>query len=128
MEDHTKDWIPLVDGKSKSLDMCRSYLGKKVMLVIDQPYGTFYKNALYTSNYGYVPETLAPDGMELDGYFLGPKEPLAKAEGTVIAIIHRLEDDDDKLIVVPDGVTMTDEEIETAVNFREKFFTHEVIR
>lgn len=122
------DRTPLKDGRSASLEMCKGYLGKKVSLVIDQAYGTYYKNALYTENYGYIPDTLAPDGMELDAYFLGRKEALEKAEGTVIAIIHRLDDDDDKLIVVPDGVSMTDEEIDAAVNFREKFFKHEIVR
>lgn len=119
---------PLQNGKSESLEMCKQYLGKKVKLVIDQAYGTTYKGALYTENYGYVPGTTAPDGEGLDAYFVGPKEPLREAEGVVIAIIHRLEDDDDKLIVVPEGVSLTDEEIEAAVNFREKLFVHEIIR
>ncbi len=119
---------PLVNGQSKSLEMCKEYLGKKVSLVIDQPYGTYYKNALYEANYGYIPNTTAPDGEGLDAYFLGPKEPLKEAEGVCIAIIHRLDDDDDKLIVVEEGVEMTDEEIDRAVNFREKFFKHEIIR
>lgn len=119
---------PLQNGKSRSLEMCKQFLGKKVELLIDQPFGTHYKNVLYTENYGYVPGTTAPDGEGLDAYFIGPKKPLKKAEGVVIAIIHRLEDDDDKLIVVPEGISMTDEEIETAVNFREKFFKHEIVR
>lgn len=122
------DRTPLKEGKSESLEMCKTYLRKKVALTIDQPYGTYYKNALYEANYGFIPGTLAPDGAELDAYFLGPKEPLEKAEGVVIAIIHRLDDDDDKLIVVPEGVSMTNTEIDTAVNFREKFFKHEIIR
>ena len=122
------DRTPLKEGRSESLDMCKQYLGKKVSLVIDQAYGTYHKGALYTENYGYIPGTLAPDGCELDAYFVGPKEPLEKGEGVVIAIIHRLDDDDDKLIVVPEGVSMTDAEIDVAVDFREKFFKHEVIR
>ncbi len=122
------DRTPVKEGYSESLEMCRQYLGKKVLLVIDQPYGTYYKNALYTENYGYIPGTVAPDGEGLDAYFVGPKEPLEKAEGVVIAIIHRLDDDDDKLIVVPEGVSLTDAEIDLAVDFREKFFKHEIIR
>jgi inorganic pyrophosphatase len=124
----TDDKISFEDGKSKSLEMCRQYIGKKVSLIIDQAYGTYYKDTLYEQNYGYIPDTIAPDGEGLDAYFIGPQEPLEKAEGVVIAIIHRLDDDDDKLIVVPDGVSMTDEEIEAAVNFREKFFTHQIVR
>ncbi len=119
---------PLQNGHSQSLEMCKQYLGKKVKLVIDQAFGTSYKGTVYTENYGYIPGTTAPDGEGLDAYFVGPKEPLQEAEGVVIAIIHRLEDDDDKLIVVPEGVSMTDEEIEKAINFREKFFKHEIER
>jgi len=122
------DHIPLENGVSLSLEMCKKYLGKKVSITIDQPYGTYYKNALYTSNYGYVPGTMAPDGMGLDAYFLGPKEPLKEAEGICIAIIHRLEDDDDKLILVPDGMELNDSQIDEAVNFRERFFKHVIIR
>jgi inorganic pyrophosphatase len=118
----------LVDGKSTSLDMCKEYLGKKVKIIIDQPYGTFYKNAFYEYNYGYIPDTLAPDGDELDAYFIGPQVPMETAEGICIAIIHRLDDDDDKLILTPNGENMTDEEIDKAVNFREKFFKHVIIR
>lgn len=117
-----------IDGRSVSLEMCREQLGKKVKIIIDQPYGTFYKNALYECNYGYILDTIAPDGEGLDAYFIGPKEPLEEAEGVCIAIIHRLDDDDDKLILVPEGVTMSDEEIDTAVNFREKFFKHIIVR
>lgn len=122
------DRIPLKNGHSRSLEMCKQYLGKKVPLVIDQPYGTYYKDTLYEQNYGYVPGTIAPDGEGLDGYFLGHKKPLETAEGIVIAIIHRLDDDDDKLIIVPEGVLMTDAEIDAAVDFREQFFKHTIVR
>lgn len=122
------DNTPLKKGVSKSLKQCKKYLGKKVAIVIDQAYGTYYKNARYTSNYGYVPNTLAPDGAELDAYFLGPKKPLLTATGICIAVLHRLEDDDDKLILVEDGKTLTDAQIEKAVHFREKFFKHTIVR
>ncbi len=122
------DIVPLKNGVSLSLSMCKEYLGKKVKIIVDQPFGTYYKNALYTSNYGYVPKTLAPDGMELDAYFLGPKVPLKEVEGICIAIIHRLDDDDDKLILIEDGKELTDEEIENEVNFREKYFRHIIVR
>jgi len=52
-----------------------------------------------------------PDGDDLDAYYLGINKPLNKAKGVVIAIIHRLKDDDDKLIVAPKGTTFSDNEI-----------------
>ena len=48
--------------------------------------------------------------------------------GIVIAIIHRTDDDDAKLIVVPDGVKLSDDEIEKAVEFQEKWFKHMIVR
>jgi inorganic pyrophosphatase len=71
---------------------------------------------------------MAPDGEGLDAYFLDSKEPFKKAEGICIAIIHRLEDDDDKLILAKEGKEYLDSEIEELVNFREKYFKHIIIR
>ena len=45
-----------------------------------------------------------------------------------MAIIHRLNDDDDKLVVLPDGETITDEEINKLTHFQEQFFQHQIIR
>lgn len=123
-----EDTTPLIHGNSISLDICRGYLGKKVKIIIDQPYGTNYNNIRYECNYGYLPQTIAPDGEGLDAYFIGPKRPLKVAEGVCIAIIHRFDDDDDKLILVKDGLSMTDDEIEKSVNFREKYFRHKIVR
>ncbi len=116
------------EKSSISLEMCKKYLGKKVRIVIDQPYGTFYEGVRYELNYGYVPNTVAPDGEGLDAYFLSSKEPLKEAEGVCIAIIHRLYDDDDKLVLGEEGKEYTNEEIEKAVGFRERFFEHEIVR
>jgi inorganic pyrophosphatase len=114
---------------SVSLRMCRQYLGQKAKITIDQPLGTWYKNAWYSVNYGFIPDTTAPDGEELDAYYLSSDQPLETAEGICIAIIHRLDDDDDKLILVSEqDKNITDEEIDAKVNFREKFFKHIIVR
>ena len=44
-----------------------------------------------------------------------------------IAAIHRLEDDDDKLVIVPEGKMYTKEQIEALVEFQERFFKHIII-
>lgn len=49
-----------------------------------------------------MPGTIAPDGEEIDAYVLGVFEPKEEFTGTCIAVIHRTNDDDDKLIVVPE--------------------------
>jgi len=38
--------------------------------------------------------------------------------------VKRNEEDDDKLIVIPKGKTISKEEIEEAIAFQEKWFTH----
>lgn len=106
------------------------FLGKPVSIDIDRPFGSKHPKHgfIYEANYGYVPGTLAPDGEELDAYFLGTNEPLVQAAGDCIAVIHRLDDDDDKLVVVQAGKSLSDEEIEKAVHFQEQWFKHELIR
>ena len=117
--------------ESKSLKLARTFLGKKVHLKFDQPVGSSYKPHnidSYPINYGYVPDVLAPDGDDLDAYLLNVSEPLKEADGICIAIIHRLNDDDDKLVVVPDGEQLTDEEILNQVSFQEHLYKGIVIR
>ena len=48
-------------------------------------------------------------------------------EGRVIAIVHRLDDDDDKLVVVPEGIGFSDEEIIAQTGFQERYFKSEII-
>ena len=97
---------------------------------MDRPLGSKHpKNGLiYPVNYGYVPDTTAPDGEELDAYLLGVFEPVDEFTGKCIAYIHRTNDDDDKLIIVPEGVEYTDDQINALTEFQERFFKHEILR
>lgn len=109
-------------------ELAKKYLGKKVKVIIDRPLGSKHPkfDMHYEVNYGFVPDTKAPDGEELDAYFLGVKEPLKEANGVCIAIVHRKNDDNDKLIVVPEGVSISKQEIDKATNFQEKWFDTEI--
>ncbi len=115
---------------SESLELARKYLGVKVEVTMDRPLGTKHPkhDFVYEVNYGFVEGVKAPDGEDLDAYFLGVAEPLEKSEGEVIAIIHRKNNDDDKLVVVPEGMNFTDDEIMKQVHFQEQWFESEVIR
>jgi len=116
---------------SRSFDLARRFLGKEVEVVIDRPLGSKhpqYPDHIYEVNSGYIPGIIAPDGKELDAHCIGWREPLDKIKGRAIAIIHRLDDDDDKLIVAPVGSSFTDEEIERAVHFQEKYYKHIIVR
>ncbi len=83
---------------------------------------------VYEVNYGFIKGIIAPDGEELDAYFLGTDVPLKEEKGIVIAIAHREDNDDDKLIVVPEGINFTDEEILTQINFQEKWFKTVIVK
>ena len=82
---------------------------------------------IYSVNYGYVPSIIAPDGEEQDAYILGVNEPVTEFVGKVIAIIHRLNDIEDKWVVAPEGKSFTKEEITNSVAFQEKFFDIEIV-
>ena len=105
-------------------------IGKVVKVIVDRPIGTAHpkhNDLIYSVNYGYVPEIFAPDGEEQDAYILGIDVPIAEFTGKVIAIIHRLNDIEDKWVVAPEGKSFTKEEIANSVAFQEKFFDIEIV-
>lgn len=115
---------------SESLKLSKKYLNKTVTVRIDRPYGTKHPkwDFVYKVNYGYLDGVTAPDGEDLDAYVLGIEEPLERFTGRCIAIVHRLEDDDDKLVVVPEDLELSDQAIEDNVSFQEKWFKHIIVR
>lgn len=109
--------------------LARSFLGKTVDIVIDRPLGSFhpkYKSMLYSVNYGYIPNVFFADGEELDVYLLGVDIPVKTYRATIIAIIHRLNDIEDKLVASPEGMTFTVDEIQKMVSFQEQYFISEI--
>jgi len=106
------------------------YLGKEVYIQIDRPMGSRHPTHgfVYQINYGYVPGTRSGDGEELDAYVLGVDLPLTDYKGTCIAVIHRTNDDDDKIVIVPTGKNLSDVQIERQVKFQEQWFKHVIIR
>ena len=106
------------------------YIGKIVNVKIDRQLNSKHPKHgfVYEVNYGFVPNTISGDGEELDCYVLGVDEPIENFEGRCIAVIHRTNDNDDKLIVVPDGKNYSDDEIRELTFFQEQFFESEIIR
>lgn len=106
------------------------YLNKIWKIKIDRPMGSKHPKHgfIYPVNYGYVPNTISGDSEELDAYVLGIYEPLETFTGKCIAIIHRTNDNDDKLIIVPENKTFTDEEIKVLTDFKEQYFTSIILR
>lgn len=108
----------------------KNYIGKIINVKIDRPLGSTHPKHgfIYPVNYGYIPNTISGDGEELDCYVLGVFEPLKEFTGKCIAIIHRINDNDDKLIIVPENRNFTDDEINVLTEFQEQFFKHIIIR
>ena len=106
------------------------YLGKIVEVKIDRPLGSKHPKHgfIYPVNYGYIPNTISGDGEELDCYVLGVFEPIERYTGKCVAVIHRINDDDDKLIIVPENKKISDREIRALTEFQERFFKSEIIR
>jgi inorganic pyrophosphatase len=108
----------------------RKYLNQIVNIKIDRPLGSKHPKHgfIYPVNYGYIPNTISGDDEELDAYILGIYEPVEEFTGICIAIIHRTNDDDDKLIIVPENKDFTDSEIRALTNFQEQYFESIIIR
>jgi len=105
-------------------------IGNIVKVIVDRKLGSVHpkhKDIIYTVNYGYIPGTIAPDGEEQDAYILGVDVPLSEFVGKVIAVIHRLNDVEDKWVVVSENKSFSKEEIANAVAFQEKFFDTEIV-
>lgn len=108
--------------------MC-DIIGRTVKVVVDRPLGTYHpkhKNIYYSVNYGYIPDVIAPDGEEQDAYILGINEPVSEFSGKVIAVIHRIDDVEDKWVVAPENMIFTKEEIMNLTDFQEKYFRSEI--
>ena len=110
----------------------RNFLNKIITAKIDRPLGSSYSikypNHIYSLNYGFIPNTISGDGEELDCYLLGVFESVEYYKGKCIAIIHRTNDNDDKLIIVPNGKNYSDDAINALVEFQERYFEHTIIR
>lgn len=109
----------------------KNLIGKKFEVIIDRPLGSAhpkFADFFYPVNYGYIEGIKAGDGDDIDVFVLGANKPIEKAEVKIIAVIHRTNDDEDKLVGAINDKNYSDEEIESAVEFQESYFKHELIR
>ena len=104
-------------------------IGKSVKVIVDRPLGTYHPkhpDIYYTVNYGYIEGVIAADGEEQDAYILGVDVPIKEFCGKVIAIIHRVDDVEEKWVVAPTGAFFSKDEIMRQVDFQERFFETEI--
>lgn len=101
-----------------------NYLEKLVEVKVDRPLGSKHPkhNFIYSLNYGFIPNTISGDGEEIDAYIIGEFEPLEIFEGYVVAIIKRINDVEDKLVVCKELNKYSKEQIQALVEFQERFF------
>ena len=97
-------------------------LGQTVTVVVDRPIGYRHGDTVYPINYGYLPGMIAGDGEEQDAYILGVDTPVESFTGTVVGVIRRHNDCEDKLVVAPEGRLFHQGEIAEAVSFIEQYF------
>ena len=86
----------------------------------------FLSMMIYPLNYGFIPNVFGGDGEELDVYLMGLNVPVKEYKAKVIAIVHRHNDVEDKLVAAPEGMSFTKMEIEDAVRFQEQYFESEI--
>jgi inorganic pyrophosphatase len=108
----------------------KDYISKKVIVKIDRPLWSKHPtwDFVYTVNYWFIPWTVSGDWEELDAYVIWIENPVEEFEWICIWLIRRLDDDDDKLIVVPEWMEVSDDVIREKTNFQEQFFKSVIIR
>ncbi|MCR4952317.1 MAG: inorganic pyrophosphatase [Solobacterium sp.] len=115
--------------KTEHITEYSQIIGQTVTCVIDRPAGSRHPNhpdLIYPINYGYVEGVRGGDGEWQDVYILGTDQPLTACTGSVIAVVHRLNDCEDKWIVSLDSKKPDREEILQAVMFQEQYFESEL--
>jgi len=102
-------------------------LGKSVTVTIDRPLGSRHPKLgfVYEVNYGFVPDTTAGDGHEIDAWVLGVDEPLEQITGRCIAVVIRHDDNENKLVI--NSERLTEVEILAKIDFVEKYYQTTVI-
>jgi inorganic pyrophosphatase len=109
------------------LEKYTRFLGKEVTVEIDRPKGSLHPRFgfNYEVNYGFIPDTQAGDGHEIDVYVLGIDAAVSEHTGRCIAVVVRHNDDENKLVVGPAGMAST--HIMEQINFVESYYDTEII-
>ncbi|HNW87467.1 MAG TPA: NAD(P)H-hydrate dehydratase [Candidatus Limiplasma sp.] len=126
---HGHETQPLSVPEARTAGL-RAALGKKVRVTVDRPFGSRHpehRDIVYGLNYGYVADVLAADNEWQDAYILGVTEPVEVFEGYVVAVIHRLNDVEDKWVVAAPDTPVTEADVRERTAFVEKFFTSEIL-
>ena len=105
-------------------------IGKTVRVTVDRPLGSRhpeFPDMIYPVNYGYVEGVMGGDGEWQDAYILGVDKPVKDFCGQIAAVIHREDDSEEKWVVVPEGLVISDSEILEQTRFQEQYFRSKII-
>ena len=99
------------------------YLGTQVRVKVDRPLGSVHPHHTdIVYPVGGLAGTLSGDGHPFDASLLGWSEAVQEAWRTVIAVVIRHADREDKLLVSRRGTRCMDGEIISATRFQEPYF------
>ncbi|MBL4681778.1 MAG: inorganic diphosphatase [Pseudomonadales bacterium] len=109
------------------LNKYTQFLGKELEVIIDRPLGGKHPTLdfVYEVNYGFVPETEAGDGHEIDVWVLGVDEPVTRYTAKCIAVIIRHNDNENKLVL--SSVSQTREQVMNKIGFVENYYQTEIL-
>ena len=105
--------------------LVKSYLGKKVDIKITMPIGSVlsgHPDIAYPINHGILPGVFNSLGKELGVYLIGVNIPVEKYTAQIVGIVHRCDDNEDKLVAVPEGLSYNYSEILEAIHFQEQYY------
>lgn len=117
--------------KNRRVKKLKAVIGTPVHVVVERKMGTAHpehKDMIYDVNYGYIPGVTGGDGEEQDAYVLGVDEPIDEFDGVVIAVIHRLNDNEDKWVVAARGAKIGIRAIRKQTYFIEQYFNSDIIK
>ena len=103
-------------------------IGEKFKVLVTNPIGSQLdtnNNIVFKVNYGIVDGVLDANGEPQYAYILGEEKPLDVFEGHLVAIVHRLNDFENKWII--SNYHLSKEEIYNQISFIEGFFNVEII-
>ncbi len=109
----------------------RPLLKKTVTVVVERPLGSTdptNPRLIYPINVGYAEGTTGKRGQPYPAYVLGVEEEMAEFTGKVSAIIHRTEEDEYFLVVTPEELKPSEDDIIEATYFAEQYFESDIIR
>ncbi|MNT24200.1 hypothetical protein D3C72_1596630 [compost metagenome] len=79
-------------------------------------------------NFGVIPDVLDGDGKKLECYIVGTENIKNEFTGKCIAVLHKFDNTEDKLIVTQSDKNFSDNEIREILKFQEKNYLNEIIR